>query len=142
MQDGAAWPAPCPSSRRGLHLLVWLRRPRSRAPLAREAALVYFRRLVSPAKISDEDQRIWGVGENVETLWSIFLDFYLFLYLREGVSDRERAQTEAEGAAGSLLSGGPGRVLGSWPEPKAVAQLTEPPRRPQRASPNGSLAQL
>lgn len=66
--------------------------------------------------------------------WSQSLFFFKILF----ICQRERAQQwerQAEGEAGSLLSKEPDvgldpRTAGSWPEPEADAQPTEPPRHP------------
>ena len=50
----------------------------------------------------------------------------LCIYLAERAHTQVGRVTEREGEAGSPVS----RTLGSWPEPKADAKLTEPPRPP------------
>ena len=72
---------------------------------------------------------------------SNFIFFYflkiLFIYLRERQWERAWARRRSEGEADSPWSWEPDVGLdpgtrGSWPEPKAVVQPTEPPRRPKR----------
>ena len=74
--------------------------------------------------------------------FSFFFFKILFIYLRWGEREREREHisgggrgTEGKGEAGSMLSREPNvgldpRTPRSWPEPKADALLTEPPRCP------------
>ena len=73
-----------------------------------------------------------------------FLRFYLCIWEWEWERAQAGRAAEAEGEAGSLLSWKPEeglhpRTPGSWPELKADAQPTEPPKCPEKCSFKGGF---
>ena len=77
------------------------------------------------------------VISSVSLLFCHYFKYFVYLTYRKRMHKQgeQEAEGEGQGEAGSPLSREPDaglnpRTLGSWPEPKANAELIEPPRCP------------